>query len=89
MKQAGNPMQAESPMHESPRCGARTRSGKPCQSPAVRGKKRCRMHGAFAGAPCGSRNGNYRTGEYTKEAIEARRRVSELIRESRSFMASF
>ncbi|MFZ2080570.1 MAG: HGGxSTG domain-containing protein [Xanthobacteraceae bacterium] len=34
------------PMLASPRCGARTRSGKPCRAPAVNGKKRCRMHGA-------------------------------------------
>lgn len=27
------------------RCGARTRSGTPCKNPAVRGKRRCRMHG--------------------------------------------
>src|SRR5580704_9610910 len=27
-------------MNRAPRCGARTRSGKPCQSPAVRGKRR-------------------------------------------------
>jgi hypothetical protein len=29
----------------TPKCGARTRSGAPCKGPAVRGKKRCRMHG--------------------------------------------
>ena len=34
----GNPMNA-------PRCGAKTRKGTPCMAPAVRGKKRCRMHG--------------------------------------------
>jgi hypothetical protein len=38
------------PMLSSPRCGARTRSGNACQSPAVRGKKRCRMHGGAAGS---------------------------------------
>jgi hypothetical protein len=37
------------PMLASPRCGAKTRSGKPCMSPAVRGKKRCRMHGGARG----------------------------------------
>lgn len=26
-------------------CGAKTRSGKPCQSPPMAGQKRCRMHG--------------------------------------------
>jgi len=33
------------------RCGARTRMGTPCKGPAVRGRRRCRMHGAFAGRP--------------------------------------
>ncbi|MGA7455060.1 MAG: HGGxSTG domain-containing protein [Rhodoplanes sp.] len=28
-------------MRSSLRCGAKTRSGKPCMSPAVSGKKRC------------------------------------------------
>jgi hypothetical protein len=32
-------------MNQALRCGARTRSGNPCQSPAVREKRRCRMHG--------------------------------------------
>ena len=34
------------PMLASPRCGAQTRSGGSCRSPAVSGKKRCRIHGA-------------------------------------------
>lgn len=33
------------------RCNAKTRSGAPCLNWPVRGKKRCRMHGAFAGRP--------------------------------------
>jgi hypothetical protein len=46
------------PMLSSPRCGAKTRLGKPCNSPAVRGKKRCRMHGGAPGsrAPPGNQN---------------------------------
>jgi hypothetical protein len=50
------------PMHEPTRCGARTSRGIPCQSPAVRGKRRCRMHGGApgSGAPSGRRNGNGR-----------------------------
>ena len=40
----GNPLNAR-------KCGAKTRKGTPCRGPAVRGKKRCRMHGAFAGRP--------------------------------------
>ena len=46
------------PMMSRPRCGARTRSEKPCRSPAVRGKRRCRMHGGApgSGAPRGNKN---------------------------------
>ena len=46
------------PMTSSPRCGARTRRGTPCQAPAVAGKRRCRMHGGAkgSGAPVGNKN---------------------------------
>jgi hypothetical protein len=73
-----------SPMLSSLRCGAKTRSGKPCQSPAVQGKKRCRMHGGAlgSGAPRGNKNA-LKHGLYTREAIAERRQVSELIRQSR------
>ena len=42
----------------APRCGAKTRSGRPCEAPRVRGKTRCRMHGCGrgSGAPVGNRN---------------------------------
>jgi len=58
------------PMLGSPRCGAKTRLGKPCMSPAVRGKKRCRMHGGAAGS--GARPGNknaLKHGRYSSEAF--------------------
>jgi hypothetical protein len=35
----------------APRCGARTRSGCPCRSPAIHGKLRCRMHGGRSPGP--------------------------------------
>ena len=58
-------------LRQAPRCLARTRRGTPCQSPAVTGKTRCRMHGGAAGsgAPKGRRNGKYRHGGFTTEAI--------------------
>jgi len=61
-------------MLESPRCGARTRVGGSCASPAVSGKKRCRMHGGAAGsgAPKGNRNA-WKHGYFTKEEIVRRR----------------
>lgn len=74
-------------MLTSLRCGARTRSGKPCRSPAVAGKKRCRMHGGAygTGAPTGNKNA-LKSGFYTREAMAERRRVRELIRSSRKFL---
>jgi glucans biosynthesis protein len=54
--QSNNPVQPER-LAKAPRCLAMTRIGTECQSPAVRGKKRCRMHGGTnPGAPLGNRN---------------------------------
>ena len=71
------------PIHQSPRCGARTRGGNPCRSPAVSGKRRCRMHGGArgSGAPAGNRNA-LKHGRYSHEAIEFRRAMRELVREA-------
>lgn len=64
-------------------CGAKTRTGSPCKSRAMK-NGRCRMHGGTSpGAPKGPRNGNYRHGFYTNEAIAERRRVSAFIKEMR------
>jgi hypothetical protein len=62
-------------LRQAPRCGARTRSGTPCQSPAVTGRRRCRMHGGApgSGGPKGSRNGNYKHGRYSADAVASRR----------------
>lgn len=72
------------PMRSSLRCGAKTRSGKPCMAPAVSGKKRCRMHGGAAGsgAPIGNQNA-LKTGLFTREAIEERRALRDLMRSAR------
>ena len=71
-------------MHQSPRCLARNRRGTPCRSPAVKGRKRCHMHGGAdgGGAPCGNRNA-LKHGRYTAEAIARRREVAELLRACR------
>jgi uncharacterized protein YjcR len=72
------------PMLSSLRCGAKTRSGRPCKSPSVQGKKRCRMHGGAlgSGAPRGNKNA-LKHGLYTREAIEERRRLRALMQQSR------
>lgn len=62
-------MQPEN-LANAPRCGARTRSGVECRSPAVRGKQRCRMHGGTnPGAPKGNRNA-WKHGDRSAEAEE-------------------
>ena len=72
------------PMVNSTRCGAKTRKGLPCKSPAVHGKKRCRMHGGAegSGAPVGNKNA-LKSGFYTKEAIEKRKQCKEMIKSFR------
>jgi hypothetical protein len=74
-------------MLSSQRCGAKTRSGKPCMSPAVSGKKRCRMHGGApgSGAPRSNKNA-LKFGLYTREAIEERRQLRALVRQSRKLI---
>ena len=75
------------PMLSSPRCGARTRSGNYCMAPAVSGKRRCRMHGGApgSGAPRGNKNA-LKHGRHTREALAERRRVRDLIRQSRELI---
>ena len=75
------------PMLTSARCGARTRSGAPCQAPAVRGKVRCRMHGGAkgSGAPLGNANA-LKHGGYTNEALARRLELRRLIRTAREFL---
>ncbi|WP_428981633.1 HGGxSTG domain-containing protein [Novosphingobium album (ex Liu et al. 2023)] len=71
-------------MRSSPRCGAKTRAGTPCEAPAVKGKKRCRMHGGAkgSGAPKGNQNA-LKSGLYTAESLRLRRHVNQLIRDTK------
>ena len=82
-----NPMQSA---HAAPRCTAKSkRSGVTCRAPAVKGKRVCRMHGAKAGAPCGSAHGRYVHGRETQQAKAARKEVRDLIRTARQLAALF
>ncbi|MBU1605934.1 MAG: hypothetical protein KKD08_03880 [Alphaproteobacteria bacterium] len=59
------------------RCGAKTRKGALCRSPAISGAARCRMHGGRgSGAPHGNRNAQ-KHGAFNARvcAIKARSRV--------------
>jgi uncharacterized protein YjcR len=70
----------------APRCGASTKryNGRPCRSPSVRGKRRCRMHGGAKGS--GAKKGNQNAlkhGVTTREIKRFRQSVKQLISSSR------
>jgi hypothetical protein len=75
------------PMLASPRCGAKTRTSGSCRAPAVRGKRRCRMHGGAprSGAPSGNQNAR-RRGLFTGDAIAERRQIQALLDEARKLL---
>lgn len=75
------------PMLASPRCGAKTRRGDPCRSPAVRAKKRCRMHGGAAGSGAPKANQNARKhGLFAGGAVAERRQIQVLLGEARRLL---
>ncbi|MBI5261681.1 MAG: hypothetical protein HY852_07670 [Bradyrhizobium sp.] len=75
------------PMLTSPRCGAKTRCGGACRSPAVHGKKRCRMHGGAprSGAPKANQNAR-KHGLFARDALAERRQIRVLLGEARSLL---
>ncbi len=56
-------------------------------NPKVDGKKRCRMHGAFAGAPKGNKNA-MKHGRFSTEAVAHRRLVRAVLLQTRRLLAS-
>lgn len=76
-------------LREAPRCEATSkRTRERCQAPAVKGWHVCRFHGARGGAPKGERNGNFRHGLFSNEALEYRHEVTMLLREARALMSA-
>jgi hypothetical protein len=74
-------------MHRSPRCTATSkRTRLPCQAAAVTGWTVCRYHGARGGAPKGERNGAYKHGLHTIEAVAMRQAVASLLRRARELL---
>jgi hypothetical protein len=68
-------------LRAAPRCGAKTRAGGACQCPAIRDRKRCRLHGGrSSGAPKGRDNGNYRDGAFTFAAVQERQWLRSVVR---------
>ena len=80
-----NPMQSA---HYAPRCGAKTRSGQPCKSPAM-ANGRCRMHGGRStGAPRGNKNA-FKHGLHTAEAIASREAMRSMLMDLRQLINNF
>ncbi|MEH2537733.1 MULTISPECIES: HGGxSTG domain-containing protein [unclassified Bradyrhizobium] len=74
-------------MLASPRCGAKTRASGACRSPAVHGKKRCRMHGGAPGSGAPKANQNARKhGLFTRDAIAERRQIRALLEDARALL---
>jgi len=65
------------------RCGARTRRGTACECPAIRGRRRCRLHGGLSTGPRTAeglariRQANTRHGRYSREQVELARLMRE------------
>ncbi|MEA3467220.1 MAG: HGGxSTG domain-containing protein [Thermodesulfobacteriota bacterium] len=73
---------------KAPRCGAKTRKGTPCCSPAMK-NGRCRMHGGTnPGGPFGNQYA-LKDGFWTKKAIADRKMVRQILRESRKLLEEF
>jgi hypothetical protein len=71
---------------KAPRCGAKTRKGAACMAPAMK-NGRCRMHGGKSTGPRTteglkkSRKARLKHGFYSKEAVEERRMIRQLVKE--------
>lgn len=47
----------------------------------MKGRTRCRIHGAKGGGPRGEANGAWKTGAWTNEAVALRREASRLVKQ--------
>lgn len=85
---AGTHQRNTAAMRSSPRCGAKTRSGDPCQSPKIAGAVRCRMHGGKgSGAPKGNRNA-VKNGLYTAPMLHTAALTRAAVREERELISA-
>jgi len=76
----------------APGCGARAKNnnGNPCRSPAVRDKKRCRIHGGSKGSGAQKDNTNaLKHGLTTAETKGFRKTVRQIIKRSHDLEKKF
>ena len=71
------------------RCGAKTRRGTPCQSPANKRNGRCRLHGGMSTGPKSAEGrakiaaANLRHGEFTQAKIAKRKEDAKIAKRLR------
>ena len=73
--------------NNAPRCGAKTRRGTACQSPAVKDKSRCRFHGCGKGS--GAPKGNtyaLKHGKTTAEVKAFRAKIREALHRTKQLL---
>jgi hypothetical protein len=70
----------------SPVAEPKTRFGGPCRSPAVSGKKRCRMHAGTPGSGAPKENQNAFARGMLRRGVNERKQVQVLLRESRNLI---
>ena len=72
------------------KCGAKTRSGSPCQRPADKQKGRCRLHGGASIGPKTNEGqaiiakSNIKHGHYTKDKLAQRKKEAMIAKELRA-----
>ena len=99
MEQGGKPMDTarqKAMVHLAmawacPRCGAKTRRGTACQSAAIKGKARCRLHGGRSTGPSAEARrrmsqANMVHGRYCRATVELRRLIADDRREVRNLL---
>lgn len=78
------------PFNSAPRCGAKTRRGTSCQSPAVKEKTRCRLHGCGRGSGAPKGNTYAVTHGRTTTTVKAfRKDVRQILKESLKLVLEF
>ena len=73
-----------------PKCGAKTRSGNPCNHYGNKVNGRCRLHGGGSTGPkrdtSNINNPNFKTGYHTKDAKHQRKVIADLIKEFKNLL---
>lgn len=74
-------------MHQSPRCGAKPRGkDRHCRRAALKGKKRCALHGGRSTGPAPGTKKNLRHGRYSAAAKAERSELAKLAKKMRDLL---